>query len=79
MCGGRGPPYARSAAMSMARYLLIERTFDTGPAFAVQAIVARNLDAGVTWLCSYVSDDGRTAFCLYEAPSPEAIRQAAAR
>jgi hypothetical protein len=64
--------------MSMARYL-IERRFDGGPEFAVQAIVARNADAGVTWLCSYVSDDGRTAFCLYEAPSPEAIRRAAAR
>jgi hypothetical protein len=63
-------------ATSMARYL-VERRFADGPAFAVAAIVERNLDTGVTWLCSYVSDDGRTVFCLYEAPSPEAIRRAA--
>jgi hypothetical protein len=26
-----------------------------------------------------VSDDGTKAFCMYEAPSPEAIRKSAAR
>ncbi len=29
--------------------------------------------------CSYLSDDSRKAFCVYEAPSPEAIRKTAAR
>lgn len=33
----------------------------------------------VTWLHSYVSDDGLTWFCAYEAPNPEAIRAASAR
>jgi hypothetical protein len=64
--------------MATARYL-VERRFESAPAFPVAAIVERNLDLGVTWLCSYVSDDGRTVFCLYEAASPEAIRRAAAR
>jgi Protein of unknown function (DUF4242) len=59
----------------MPRYL-IERTFD-GDLSIPDEIVDRNEDAGVTWLQSFVSDDGRTMFCLYEAPTPEAIRRAA--
>ena len=38
----------------------------------------RNADDGVTWFHSYISEDG-TMVCLYEAPSPEAIRKAARR
>ena len=60
------------------RYL-VERRFGSRTVFEVDSIVERNADAGVTWLWSYVSDDGRTWFCLYEAPSPEAIRGASAR
>ena len=43
------------------------------------AVVERNADEGVTWLHSYVTDDGTKSFCIYEAPSPEAIRKTAAR
>jgi hypothetical protein len=43
------------------------------------AIVERNADEGVTWLHSYVREDGRKAFCVYDAPSPEALRRTAAR
>jgi hypothetical protein len=32
---------------------------------------------GVTWIHSYVSDDGRTSFSVYDAPGPEAIRTVA--
>lgn len=42
-------------------------------------IVERNLDGEVTWLHSYVSDDRSRFLCVYEAPSPEAIRKAALR
>jgi hypothetical protein len=42
-------------------------------------VVRINADAGVTWLHSYASDDGRRTFCIYEGPSPEAVRRAAAR
>ena len=34
---------------------------------------------GVRWLYSFLSADKRRTFCLYDAPSPEAIRRAAAR
>ena len=69
----------------MPRYL-IERTFDGGlgvrsdaaGAEVCEAVVRRNTDEGVTWLHSYVSDDGNRSFCVYEGPSPEAIRRAAA-
>ncbi len=38
-----------------------------------------NADEGVTWVHSYVSDDRAKTFCVYDAPSPEAIRKTAAR
>ena len=43
------------------------------------AFVERNADAGVTWLHSYVSEDRQKTFCVYDGPSPEAIRKSAAR
>lgn len=69
----------------MPRYL-VERAFPGGlqlpptpeGARACRDVVARNADVGVTWVHSYVSDDNRTTFCIYDGPSPEAIRQAAA-
>jgi Protein of unknown function (DUF4242) len=38
-----------------------------------------NEEEGVRWLYSFLSSDRRKTYCLYEAPSPDAIRQAAAR
>ena len=38
-----------------------------------------NEDEGVRWLYSFLSADKRKTYCLYEAPSPEAIRRAASR
>jgi Protein of unknown function (DUF4242) len=38
-----------------------------------------NTEEGVRWLYSFLSADKRKTYCLYEAPSPEAIRTAAAR
>ena len=65
---------------------MVQRTFDGGlsiPADAQGAqvcatVVDKNLDHHVTWVHSYVSDDKRTTFCVYDAPTPEAIREAAA-
>jgi uncharacterized protein DUF4242 len=70
----------------MFRYL-VERRFANGlhipisdaGAAACRNIVDQNASLGVTWLHSYVSEDKQTTFCLYEAPNPEAVRQAAAR
>ena len=68
----------------MPRYV-VERMFPEGlriPAGAegtelCLGVVERNADEGVTWVHSYVSDDKRTTFCIYDAPTPEAIRRTA--
>jgi hypothetical protein len=38
-----------------------------------------NADVGVQWLISFLSADRKKTYCLYEAPSAEAIREAARR
>jgi hypothetical protein len=59
---------------------LIERNFaeqlnvDRDAATAVTQV---NADAGIQWLYSFLSADKKKTYCLYEAPNPEAIRQAA--
>jgi hypothetical protein len=69
----------------MPRYV-VEREFppgvglDSAPTAELrEEEVERNGELGVTWLHSYVSEDRRKTFCVYEGPSPEAIRAAAAR
>ena len=70
----------------MPRYL-VERTFADGMnlnaneegAVVCEAIVLNNTEHNVTWIQSYVSTDCRKMFCVYEAPSPEAIRRTAQR
>jgi hypothetical protein len=44
---------------------------------AVPGITQVNADAGVQWLYSFLSADKKKTYCLYEAPNPEAIRDAA--
>ena len=63
----------------MPRYM-VERAFVDGlPVERYLAQVDRNADEGVTWIHSYVSDDKRSTFCIYDGPSPEAIRKTAGR
>jgi uncharacterized protein DUF4242 len=70
----------------MCRFL-IERKFPEGlniPLDATGAQLCRNVidsntEEGVTWLHSYVTPDRKRTFCVYEAPSPEAVRRAADR
>jgi uncharacterized protein DUF4242 len=38
-----------------------------------------NADEGVNWLFSFLSADRHRTYCLYEAPSPDAIITAAKR
>ena len=45
----------------------------------VKLIDEINGDEGVHWLFSFLSADKRRTYCLYEAPSPEAIIVAAKR
>ncbi len=44
-----------------------------------QGIKLVNDDIGVRWIYSFLSADRKKSYCLYEAPSVEAIREAAAR
>ena len=67
----------------MPRYL-VERTFPDGFTLAADdgggeicRVVLNNSEDNVTWLHSYVSSDGQRTFCIYDAPSPEAIRRTA--
>ena len=70
----------------MPRYL-VERTFsdglslsaDDGGAEICRVVVLNNSEDDVTWLHSYVSSDRQRTFCIYDAPSPEAIRRTATR
>jgi hypothetical protein len=68
----------------MPRYV-VERTFSDGLQIPIDpegaqlclAVVDRNADDGVTWIHSYVCEDKSKTFCVYDAPSPEAIRKTA--
>jgi hypothetical protein len=42
-------------------------------------VIANNAQQGVTWLHSYVTTDKKKTVCLYDGPSPEAIRKVAER
>jgi hypothetical protein len=46
---------------------------------AADAVKRINADVGVEWLFSFLSADKKKTYCLYEAPSAEAIREAARR
>lgn len=68
----------------MPRYM-IERTFPDGlhipvndqGAQACGTVIDNNARSAVTWVHSYVSQDLRKTFCIYDAPTPEAIRATA--
>ena len=59
---------------------MIERTFAEQLDLTrddIRQIDEINADEGVRWLFSFLSADRRRTYCLYEAPSPEAIMAAA--
>jgi hypothetical protein len=68
----------------MPRYL-VERTFpdglhipiDEAGANACRNVIDVNAQQSVTWVHSYVSEDKTKTYCLYDGPSPEAVRRAA--
>jgi uncharacterized protein DUF4242 len=71
-------------SITVPRYL-IEREFPDGlnipmteaGATACLKVVENNAEYGVTWIHSYVTPDRKRTFCIYDGPSPEAIRRAA--
>jgi hypothetical protein len=64
---------------------MVERTFPDGLAIpingdgvrAVSKVIDVNRDEGVTWVHSYVSTDKRKTYCIYDAPTPDAIHRVA--
>jgi hypothetical protein len=70
----------------MPRYL-VERSLPEGlkipmddeGAEICRNVVLNNAEDNVTWIHSYVSEDGKKTYCAYDAPSPEAIRRTAKR
>jgi len=66
------------------RYL-VERTFPNGLNIPIDkvgtdmclTVVSNNAEDNVTWIHSYVTKDKKKTFCIYDAPSPEAIRKSA--
>ena len=71
---------------AMPRYV-VERDFpdgllvpiDENGAKACLAVVESNAADEVTWVHSYVSIDKKKSYCIYDGPSPEAIRRTASR
>ena len=70
----------------MPRYM-IEREFPQGLEIPVNQagatkcmdVVGVNAREGVTGVHSYVSADKKKTFCVYDGPTPEAIRKVAAK
>ncbi len=70
----------------MPRYI-VERTFPEGltipttaeGAETLHGVIRTNADEQVTWIRSYVTDDRLKTFCVYDGPSPEAVRRAASK
>jgi hypothetical protein len=66
---------------------LVERTFPDGLAIpmnlqgaaACQAVVGNNAKDGVTWVHSYVTPGNGKTFCIYDAPTADAVYTAAER
>ena len=59
---------------------LIERNFaeQLVPNHEISAAVCEvNAGVGIEWIYSFLSADKKKTYCLYEAPNPDAIREAA--
>lgn len=75
---------AEGNKIEMHRYL-VERTFPDGLNIPLDqvgkdlclTVVSNNAEENVTWVHSYVTMDNKKTFCIYDAPSPEAIRKSA--
>jgi hypothetical protein len=79
--GPGGRHHDTTEGMTMALFV-IERNFaeQLDPdALDYAGIRLVNDDVGVRWIYSFLSADKKKTYCLYEAPSSEAIIEAAAR
>lgn len=74
----------KNSTKTMHRYV-VERTFPNGLEIPVNTegknmclnVVLTNSEEQVTWVHSYVTMDKKKTFCIYDAPSADAIRRVA--
>ena len=74
----------RNEKIVIHRYL-VERSFPDGLEIPINMegskmclnVVSNNAGENVTWIHSYVTKDKKKTFCIYDAPSPEAVRKSA--
>ncbi|HEY3270667.1 MAG TPA: DUF4242 domain-containing protein [Geothrix sp.] len=74
-------PAVRAPASGLRRFIVV-RTFPAGALAGLDAEGKRavnkcNATFGVRWVYSYANADRTKTFCIYEAPSEQAIRDAA--
>jgi Protein of unknown function (DUF4242) len=70
----------------MPRYL-VERTFPDGLEIPLNdlgaqvclTVIGNNAQDGVTWIHSYVTEDKKKTFCIYDAQSADEIHKVAKR
>ena len=70
----------------MPRYV-VDREFPDGleipitkaGAEACREVIEGNLEDDVSWVHTYVSTDKKRTWCIYDAPTPDAIRRAGER
>ena len=68
----------------MPRYV-VERTFPKGLTIpmnedgkkAVANVIANNAEHGVTWVTTFVAPGNKQTYCVYDGPTPEAVRKVA--
>jgi hypothetical protein len=75
----RATPYSGTKETSMALYLIernLAEQLSVNPEIAA-AISEVNANVGIKWIFSFLSADKKKTYCLYEAPNPDAIREAA--
>jgi hypothetical protein len=72
----------QAAALQPAHRYFVERTFPKGAIDGITPagkakVNETNSKFGVKWVTSYANDDKTRTYCIYEGPSPDAIREAA--
>ena len=80
----QAPSTSTGEKVQMHRYV-VERTFPDGLNIPVNevgkdlclTVVSNNAEDQVTWVQSYVTADKKKTFCIYDAPSEDAIKRAA--
>lgn len=78
-------PQKNSTEKPVMHRFVVERTFPNGLNIPINEIgrdlclnvVSNNAEDLVTWVHSYVTIDKKKTFCIYDAPSEDAIRRAA--